>query len=68
VRAPADAERIERLLKALGRRIVADHTVYLAGGASAVIEGWRNSTLDVDLRPEPDSDELLHAFIDSFAG
>jgi len=26
-----------------------------------VIEGWRNSTLDVDLRPEPDSDEILRA-------
>jgi hypothetical protein len=35
--------------------------VFLVGGASAVLIGWRDSTLDVDLRPEPDSDELLRA-------
>jgi hypothetical protein len=35
--------------------------VYLTGGASAVLEGWRGSTADVDLRFEPDVDELLRA-------
>jgi hypothetical protein len=59
VRPEADRERIQRLLKTLGRRVRAQHTLYLAGGASAVIEGFRPSTLDVDLRPEPDSDELM---------
>ncbi len=33
--------------------------VYLTGGASAVLEGWRPSTIDVDLRIEPDRDALL---------
>jgi hypothetical protein len=61
VRATAERERIERLLVALGRRVRGEHTLYLAGGSSAVIEGWRQSTIDVDLRPEPDSDELLRA-------
>jgi hypothetical protein len=31
----------------------------LTGGATAVLEGWRGSTADVDLRFEPDLDELL---------
>jgi hypothetical protein len=35
--------------------------IYLTGGASAVLEGWRGSTVDVDLRFEPDVDELLRA-------
>lgn len=35
--------------------------VYLTGGSTAVIEGWRDATLDVDLRFEPDTDELLRA-------
>jgi hypothetical protein len=35
-------------------------TLYLTGGATAVIEGWRSSTVDVDLRLEPEGDELLH--------
>lgn len=34
-------------------------TLYLTGGATAVIEGWRASTVHVDLRLEPQSDELL---------
>ena len=33
--------------------------MYLTGGATAVLEGWRQSTIDVDLRFEPESDALL---------
>ncbi len=36
-------------------------TVYLVGGATAVLEGWRPTTIDVDLRIEPESDQLLRA-------
>ncbi len=35
--------------------------IYLTGGATAVIEGWRAATIDVDLRFEPEADELLRA-------
>lgn len=33
--------------------------MYLTGGATAVLEGWRDSTVDIDVRFEPDSDEPL---------
>lgn len=33
--------------------------MYLTGGATAVLEGWRPSTVDVDVRFEPDSDVAL---------
>lgn len=33
--------------------------VYLTGGATAVLEGWRATTVDVDVRFEPDSDAAL---------
>ncbi|HMI80176.1 MAG TPA: DUF6036 family nucleotidyltransferase [Solirubrobacterales bacterium] len=33
--------------------------MYLTGGATAVLEGWRQSTIDVDVRFEPDSDAAL---------
>ncbi len=33
--------------------------MYLTGGATAVLEGWRESTVDVDVRFEPDSDAAL---------
>lgn len=33
--------------------------MYLTGGATAVLEGWRESTVDIDVRFEPDSDAAL---------
>jgi len=35
--------------------------VYLVGGATAVLEGWRDSTIDVDLTFGDDSDAILRA-------
>lgn len=57
----ADAERIGRFLRELGRAAETETVVYLAGGATAVLEGWRATTLDVDLRLDPESDALLRA-------
>lgn len=61
VRAPADEDRIRRLASALGSRAPAGTRLYLTGGATAVLEGWRRSTVDVDVRIEPESDELMRA-------
>ena len=36
-------------------------TVYLVGGATAVWEGIRDSTIDIDLKIEPDRGDLLRA-------
>ncbi len=35
--------------------------VYFTGGVSAVLLGWRSTTVDVDLKLVPDSDDLLRA-------
>jgi len=59
MRPPVDRDRIEELARRLAPAARSATIVYLTGGASAVIEGWRQSTVDVDLRFEPDSDELL---------
>lgn len=61
MRSLADAARIETFLRALGREARAPAAVYLTGGATAVLHGWRPTTLDVDLKLVPDSDELLRA-------
>lgn len=45
----ADAARIRRLMEALGAAAPADGRVYFTGGATAVLMGWRRSTIDVDL-------------------
>jgi hypothetical protein len=58
MRPAVDEQRLRELARALGR--VARHPtrIYLTGGATAVIEGWRSSTVDVDMRFEPDDDLL----------
>ncbi len=35
--------------------------MYLTGGATAVLLGWRRSTIDVDLKFVPDQDRVLRA-------
>lgn len=59
VRELADAERIRRLAEELGRIAPRATRVFLVGGATAVLEGWRASTVDVDLRIEPESEQVM---------
>ncbi len=40
----ADKERIEASLRALGKEATSDTVVYLVGGTSAVLTGWRATT------------------------
>ena len=55
----ADAAHIEQFMRALGRAAKVEGRVYLTGGATAVLNGWRASTIDVDIKVIPDQDELL---------
>src|SRR6266536_545044 len=61
MRALADAERIRRFMQALGTDARAPGRVYFTGGASAVLAGWRPSTIDVDIKLVPEDDHLLRA-------
>jgi Nucleotidyltransferase of unknown function (DUF6036) len=55
----ADSTRIERFMGELGRAVQAESRVYFTGGATAVLEGWRETTIDVDIKLMPDRDEIL---------
>ena len=55
----ADAERIRRFMSALGPSAPDEATCYLTGGATAVLIGWRATTVDVDIALDPEYDELL---------
>ncbi len=48
-------------MEALGAAAREPSRVYFTGGATAVLMGWRPTTIDVDLKLVPDSDELLRA-------
>jgi hypothetical protein len=56
-----DADRIRRFMKALGHEASGPARVYFTGGATAVLQGWRQSTIDVDIKLVPDRDQLLRA-------
>jgi hypothetical protein len=61
MRGLADRSRIERLMTDLARYADRDVHVYLVGGATAVLYGWRDATIDVDLKIAPESDAMLRA-------
>ncbi len=61
MREAVDASRILQFLKAFGAKARAEARVYLTGGATAVLHGWRASTIDIDLKIVPEADPLLRA-------
>jgi hypothetical protein len=61
VREPLTAERLRVFARALARSSEGPARVYMTGGSTAVLYGWRATTRDLDLRFEPDRDELLRA-------
>jgi hypothetical protein len=48
-------------VEALGKAATGETQLYLTGGATAVFYGWRESTIDIDIRLVPERDELLRA-------
>ena len=61
MREPLTAERLQAFIKALAAAAKTASRVYLVGGASAVLLGWRTATIDVDLKIIPETDELLRS-------
>lgn len=61
MREVADRQRIEAFLAAIARTLLVETEIFLVGGTSAVISGWRSTTVDIDIAVRPESDELLRA-------
>jgi hypothetical protein len=61
VRQLTDAARLQRFMRSLGEAARDYLRVYFTGGASAVIIGWRGTTVDVDLKMVPEQDAVLRA-------
>jgi hypothetical protein len=64
MREKISAEAIERFMKALGRTDKTNARIYFVGGVSAVLLGWRESTIDIDLKLIPEASEILKALPD----
>lgn len=61
MRGLADAERLRRFLRELAQAAEGDSAVYLTGGATAVLLGWRDATIDADILIVPEHDSLYRA-------
>jgi hypothetical protein len=61
MRKPLDRDRVRELLRALGAGARGPGRVYLTGGTSAVLEGWRSSTVDADLKLDPEPPGVFDA-------
>jgi hypothetical protein len=57
----ADADRIRAFMRGLASEARSAARVYFTGGATAVLLGWRSSTIDIDILVVPESDALLRA-------
>jgi hypothetical protein len=61
MRSNIDPQKIEQLMKALGREARGSGCIYFTGGASALLIGWRNSTVDIDIRLDPEPPGIFQA-------
>jgi hypothetical protein len=61
MRERVDRARLRAFMRALAEAAQQPLRVYLVGGATAVLEGWRDSTIDVDLALGDDADAVLRA-------
>jgi hypothetical protein len=61
MRRPLDRERVLRFMRALGAEAESETRLFFTGGATAVLLGWRPSTIDLDIKLEPETDRLLRA-------
>lgn len=48
-------------MSALARHARSDCSVYFTGGVTAVMMDWRDSTVDIDLKFEPELDEVFRS-------
>lgn len=53
--------RLRAFMRALAGAAREPGRIYLTGGASAVLQGWREGTLDIDLTIVPENDRILRA-------
>jgi hypothetical protein len=61
MRPNVDPQKIKQLMQALGREANGSGCIYFTGGASALLIGWRSSTVDIDIRLDPEPPGIFQA-------
>jgi len=61
MRSNIDSQKIEQLMTALGKEARGSGCIYFTGGVSALLIGWRTSTVDIDIRLDPEPSGIFEA-------
>lgn len=56
----ATKDKVFEFMQAFGGLARENVSVFFTGGTTAVIEGWRETTLDIDIKFIPEPDQLFH--------
>lgn len=57
----ANKKKIQEFMRSFGRSARSESRVYFTGGVTAVLMGWRDATIDIDLRFDPELDEMFRS-------
>jgi hypothetical protein len=63
MRLESDIFKIESFMVAMGKQVRGTGRIYLTGGATAVLYGWRTMTIDIDIKPDPEPAGLFEAIV-----
>jgi hypothetical protein len=61
MRPPVTGEKIRKLMVALGQSVKGPGTIFFTGGVTALLHGWRDTTVDIDLKALPEPSGLYEA-------
>lgn len=61
MRSNIDPTKIEQLMTILGQEARGSGCIFFTGGASALLIGWRSSTVDIDIRLDPEPPGIFQA-------
>jgi hypothetical protein len=61
MRSPVNERRLREFMREVAAYARESGRIYLTGGASAVLQHWRESTVDIDLKIVPENDRILRA-------
>src|SRR5438552_473799 len=56
-----DRKKLEEFMRRLGRRATTPGTVYICGGSTALLLGFRSQTVDIDIKLDPEPGGVFEA-------
>src|SRR5580700_1612429 len=64
MRKPVDSSSLLKFMEELGKRATTPGTIYITGGATALLLGIRQQTIDIDIKLDPEPGGVFEAIAD----